>query len=110
MSPLLLLPLPLSLLRPPGRSLLPPCSRPAHSLLTSLLAPCPQLDCGLATPEFSQARVTGCFERANKVDKQVAHSKQVGKAAMAKPDKIEAKDTGLQLQWVTEDRTRVVVP
>ena len=46
--------------------------------------------------------MTGCFERANKVDKQVAHSKQVGKAAMAKPDKIEAKDTGLQLHEFLE--------
>ena len=58
------------------------------------------LDCGLANESFSQARVTGCFERANQVDdtyKTSASNKNVktGKSA-------EKGDIGLELHEFLE--------
>jgi hypothetical protein len=51
------------------------------------------LDCGLATEDFPQSRVTNVFERANKVDEQVQHAKVEG-TKKVRPPRLESQSFG----------------
>jgi len=58
------------------------------------------LDCSLATADFSQARVTGCFERANTFDD--AETVKIAGKKVARGKTGEKGDIGLQLHEFME--------